>query len=792
MTLPAGSASILILKTADKKYFANATKCFGPKGVIKQPNPKFFTFTEYPVKNIREASELLTKLENQYDCASIGGRLKDGFDGALSHRRLLSDKTEEEEIVKATIEDCPRHLLFIDLDKTPTPAGLDPQHDPETAIRYVIEHILPKEFHDVTMHAQWSASMGIGDKGWDKLKLHLWYWLDKPYTCKELEIWAETIDPGKKIYDHSVYTPNQLRYTAKPILQGIDDSVSQRSVLLAGSKDCISLLIPDKKQPALIPSKAPGAPGNTPLLPEKETKTIIKLMVGKMPTEGEGLHQTLFELAGGACKDGLSAEDTVKFITEIMEPRKNAIRPEEIREVVERTYERAADGDHNVGWSKLSKRIGAARVSNIRRILVEQHKGKNKEIPWQGHLLLTEKGTIRATLGNAMLLVANTNELKGRLAFDERSAEPYWTDPPPWELGSEPREVKDFDGPEFSGWIEQHRKVAFQKNIAMDALVAIAHRNPFDRVRDYLISLKWDGELRLDEWLTIYLGAELGDHYTSVIGAAWLISAVARTFQPGCKADHMLVLEGPQGSLKSTSLEILAGKEYYAEVPLDVGSKDSVLALHGPWIIEWSELAGMGRREAEQVKSFLSRPVDRIRTPYGRLPKNMQRHCVIAGTTNDSQYLSDSTGNRRYWPVKVGTIDLNELANDRDQLWAEAVQRYRDGAKWWLDITDERMAQDVQKERLEVDAWETPISDSLETGSLRGETFVTTEELLSVLDIRIEHQHTGVTRRLARVMRRLGWARGRKPLEKGDKGGKSKFRGYLRPVDEKANKSDPY
>ena len=203
-------------------------------------------------------------------------------------------------------------------------------------------------------------------------------------------------------------------------------------------------------------------------------------------------------------------------------------------------------------------------------------------------------------------------------------------------------------------------------------------------VRDYLTALVWDGISRLDSWLITYLDAE-DTPLIRAIGSRWMISAVARIMQPGAKVDHMLILEGPQGGKKSSALKTLAGAEWFTDELAEIGSKDAAQQMRGIWIIEIAELDAISRAEVSRIKAFLTRTTDRYRPPYERYVVEVPRQCVFAGSVNPETYLRDETGNRRFWPVRCGSIDIDALRHDRDQLWAEAVARYRQGAIWWLD-----------------------------------------------------------------------------------------------------------
>jgi putative DNA primase/helicase len=192
-------------------------------------------------------------------------------------------------------------------------------------------------------------------------------------------------------------------------------------------------------------------------------------------------------------------------------------------------------------------------------------------------------------------------------------------------------------------------------------------------VREYLRGLVWDGTERIDLWLVAYIDSPETE-FVKAVGARWLISAVARVFRPGCQADYTLLLEGPQGIKKSAGLRALVGDEYFADHLSPLGSKDSFCELLGKWVIELSELSAMRRSELEAVKAFQTARIDHFRAPYAKRAQDVPRQCVFAASTNDQNPFTDSSGNRRFWPVRCGAIDVEALARDRDQLWAEAFE----------------------------------------------------------------------------------------------------------------------
>ena len=226
------------------------------------------------------------------------------------------------------------------------------------------------------------------------------------------------------------------------------------------------------------------------------------------------------------------------------------------------------------------------------------------------------------------------------------------------------------------------------------------------------------------------------------------------TGKPGTKFDQVLILEGAQGSGKSSALRILGG-EWHSDAELGrVEGKDASIVLQGCWIFELGEMTAMGRSEIEALKAFLSRNDDRYRGPYERTAKSAPRRCVFIGTTNADGYLRDTTGNRRFWPVHTDKIDLEKLAADRDQLWAEAAAAEASGESLELQPALREVASDAQQSRLINDPWADTLADCLQR---LGETRVHTAALLYELGIPPGQQTQYQAKRLREVMVSLGW-----------------------------------
>ncbi len=333
--------------------------------------------------------------------------------------------------------------------------------------------------------------------------------------------------------------------------------------------------------------------------------------------------------------------------------------------------------------------------------------------PWAERLRVDATGLPERNEANVMVALEHDAAFTGALVFDAFAEMILVQRPLPWSAPHEdlPRQWADADDVHLAVWL-QRRDINVTPVVAARAVNAQARALAIHPVRDYLDGLAWDGTPRLDGWLSAYVGAE-DTRLTRAFAARWMISAVARIRRPGCKADHMLVLEGPQGLKKSTAFKTLCGADWFTDELAEVGSKDAAMQLQGAWVVEMAELDALSKAEAGRIKAFLTRTTDRYRPPYGRHVVEVPRQAVLCGTVNHETWLKDETGGRRFWPVKAGVtgpIDLDGLAAARDQLWAEAVARFEAGEPWWLDeqdlVTD---AAEMQEAKRVSDAWEEKI-----------------------------------------------------------------------------------
>lgn len=396
--------------------------------------------------------------------------------------------------------------------------------------------------------------------------------------------------------------------------------------------------------------------------------------------------------------------------------------------------------------------------------------------PWTQELVYSEdaKGNkkLRRVVANAITILRRCDQWTGVLAYDEMRERPVKVKPPPWHgddapLDSETRDVTSADITRTVAWLSRVWGLDLTPPTIADAIDSVARANRIHPIRDYLDGLVWDGTPRCNTWLARYLGAKDTD-YTRAIGARFLLAAVARVYEPGCKVDNVPVLEGLQGRGKSTVARILAvNPEWFFDSDLPIGDKDAPQALAGKWIVELGELHALSRAAITVVKQFVSRQIDTYRPSFGRVAADYPRRWVAIGTTNADAYLTDPTGNRRWWPVETSEIDLAGLRADVGQLWAEARTRYEQREAWHVDSAElATLCASEQEARLQADPWDEVIGSWLLEPTRAVEFarvgYVTTAQVLAgALRLEIGRTERRDEMRVGECLTRLGWRKGK-------------------------------
>ena len=300
-----------------------------------------------------------------------------------------------------------------------------------------------------------------------------------------------------------------------------------------------------------------------------------------------------------------------------------------------------------------------------------------------------QTGEVKGTIDNVMLILEHDPRIRGKFALNEFTGRGELLDMPPWIRKGDVagRMWSDADSNGLYWWMEKTWGITAKGNIDI-ALSNHASLHVFNPVQDYLTGLKWDGQPRLDTLFIDYLGAE-DTAYTRAVTRKTFVAAVARAMIPGSKFDNMLILCGPQGIGKSTILAKMS-KGWFNDSIRTFEGKDAAELLQGVWLIEVAELDAFRRTDVACIKQFLSLTADRYRQAYGRNVTEFKRRCVFFGTCNNTDFLRDETGNRRFWPVDTRIQDpkkdvFTDLTNaEIDQIWAEARMRYITGEQLFL------------------------------------------------------------------------------------------------------------
>lgn len=344
-------------------------------------------------------------------------------------------------------------------------------------------------------------------------------------------------------------------------------------------------------------------------------------------------------------------------------------------------------------------------------------KTEENDLNWISLLTLDGNGQIKKTINNAVIILEHDPMLKGKIAVDQFASQGVALGALPWNACEGQRPWDDEDDANYANYMEQFYGIK-GRDLLNQALTIVSGRHKFNNVKKYLTGLNWDGTKRLDTLLVDYLGAE-DNTYTRAVIRKTLCAAVTRALHDFIKFDNMPIITGPQGIGKSTFLREL-GKGWFSDSLTTFEGKDAAELIQGVWINEIGELTAMSKQETNAVKQFLSKVDDIYRAPYGRRTGRYPRRCVFFGTSNESEFLKDQTGNRRFWPVDVGTCTptksvWDDLPDEVDQIWAEAYTYYALGEALYMPKEIETLAGMMQHEHRETSSLEGLILDFLDT-----------------------------------------------------------------------------
>lgn len=344
------------------------------------------------------------------------------------------------------------------------------------------------------------------------------------------------------------------------------------------------------------------------------------------------------------------------------------------------------------------KRVKAQLVSDRVAEASEDFAAPVENADWRQQLKITEKGGIAQTIENVVIILRHDPKLAGRIAINEMEHNIVTLSSLPWRQVKSPSQWTDADDAALRYYLERFYGISGKDRI-FDAVNVVAQEGSFHPVREYLDSCAWDGVPRVETLLIDYLGAE-DSPYTRAVTRKALVAAVARIYRPGCKFDYMLTLRGRQGLGKSALIARLGGK-WFSDTFTTMQGKDAYEQVMGVWIMEVGELAGMRKAEAETIKLYISKQVDRFRPAYGRRLQEFPRQCIFVATTNETQFLRDATGNRRFWVVDTPGTPTHSIWDELTpetvrQIWGEAVELYKAGEELFLPRELEEAAREIQ------------------------------------------------------------------------------------------------
>lgn len=683
-----------------------------------------FALRKISVASIEELSRLLTILEKEPKMCLIRGKYIGSTEGAV-FRRLTE------------FEDQPLHSVLIEVDNY-EPLLCDPVLDPESAAHEYIRFCLPPEFQGASFHWQLSNSAG-STKNKDKLKAHLWFWLEAPWTSAQLKAWAlKTSVPC----DIAVFSPVQIHYTSAPVFEhGAVDPVPCRSGFFNGVRAFVPL-------GAAVEIISPSEAHKKKILGQH--LQMIDPNVEFLQVIGEGNNGELhivcpFELFHSMES---SPSSTVYFPAGTNNFEQGHFK------CLHSSCAGRTDTDFldMVGARKADFREIIAEVPTIDAV--------NEETPI--FFERNNKGRIIANMNNFKRALSRPSFCKRIIRFDNFKGDVVIS---PVGNTKDVRPIRDVDITQLRLVLEEQGFEVVPREMVRDVIDVVAQENVFDSAQDWVLSLQWDGIERINEFLPVYFNVRNSAYAVAVSRYFW--TAVAgRVLSPGCQADMVPVFISEQGTGKSSGLEqLVPSAEFYTTIDLTARDSDLARKMRGKIIVEIAELRGLQSKEQEAIRDFITRRREEWVPKFREFTTAFPRRNVFVAAGNNVEFLADNTGNRRWLPVDCGKVNVDALAQDRLQLWAEAVALYKTNGLLWAAA---QHAANSKHSRYRCgDTWEDAIRNWLDTVAdlNSGETFgdslllQTSDVARMALSMEIRNLKRGDEMRIASIMRYLGYDR---------------------------------
>lgn len=727
---------------------AALVKTWRPDGtIVPYGLAKHFTVESVPVDSFTDLVSLLVRLAGNPRAAVIRG--------TYPHETPAIDVTRTMD----HFEDRPLHPILIEVDGY-EPLTCDPLLDPVTAITEYIAVSLSSCFHQVSCYWQLSNSAGH-PKHVGTLKVHLWFWLDTPYTSGELRAWATATNLAS---DHSVFHPIQLHYTGAPLFEpGVVDPVPLRSGTIMTDRVSVPLCIPDE---ILETVHASASRSRSPILGAVQDDVAAYLTAHGLVVSRNAHHLCLTCPWDDAHTSGTVGDSSTVWLLagshDFVQGRFKCSHAH----CHDKTAADFLDaiGFLREGFDILPDYIPPAAVPSdlVEDTAVTLGTGADGVLPPRPRLELTADGSaIKARINNVY------DYLTWRAACGHWVRFDAFRDEIVLHTDRGPRPFTDADYTRLAR--EAERGIGSFQTIPHDMMRRAVHNVAqdviFDSAKEWLHQLPpWDGIDRLTTFMEIYLGASgsttVAQAYATAV-SLYLWSAMAgRILNPGSQTDMVVILASPQGTGKSSAVRAMApAPSYYTEINLTDSDADRARLTRGKSLVELSELRGLRTKDLDAIKAIVTRREDSWVPKYFEISTTYSRRFLMIGTTNDLEFLADPSGARRWLPITVGIQDVTAISRDHAQLWAQAVVLFQTYGICWHEA--QTLAVDEHEQFTVADSWEEIVTIYLQNSTQVG--VIDTTTVCQILQVGLQipvGQHTrSHEMRVAAILRKLGWTR---------------------------------
>lgn len=701
---------------------------------------KYFTPASVPLAGIADLSAQLRKLEADPHACVIRGVYRG--DAHAAEVGLAPEGGRVRRLLEL-FDDQPHHWVLVEIDSF-EPLTADPVRDATAAIDEYITTCLPACFHGAAYHWQLSNSAGHATKG-GVLKAHVWFWLATPYTSAHLKAWA--VATAAEL-DTSVFNPVQIHYTAAPVFEdGVADPVPMRSGFVPALLDDAVALVIDQAVLDQAQALKPRQRGDLVVTDDP----VADLLFEQGRVLGESREGALIiecPWADEHSTDTTGSDSTVWFPAGTNGYDKGHFKC---------LHAHCADRLD----IEFFQAIGYQEDTLAGFDVVQTIQADGTPAPPPPPAYERDgKGAILATVENVALACRRPDECGAFIGYDSFQGAIM--------IAAAPGEWRTFEDTDYTSLRIALERGGFKpvgRELARDVVELVAKENQFDSARVWLDGLAHDGTPRVETFMARYFGTE-DTPYMRAVGLYLWTAMAGRIMEPGIKADMVPILVGPQGAGKSSGVAAMVpSPEFFAEVSFNDKDDDQARRLRGKLLAEISELRGLGTRDLEAIKAFVTRTHEQWVPKYKEFATSYARRVVLVGTTNQDEFLADDTGNRRWLPARVGVVDVQALHRDHLQLWAEARDLFLVGGVAFREA--ERLAEGIHGEHTVGDPWEDDIAKWLDTpDSFDGDVTPRMREFLQVNDVaagalRLEARQIGKREemRIGKCLQKLGFVR---------------------------------